>query len=541
MSDIFIAYSRTDGAVARRLAERLRAEAWSVFMDVQTHVGRRYDEVIENELDAARAVFVLWSVASRKSHDVLDEARDGRDKGVLFPAFIESVKSPLGFRHTQTADLIGWTGDTEHPGLAHLLGSLREHLAGRGPASRTGDVLHAEGVVTSKPVPPAAARVLTPGQTFCDRLKSGADGPLMVVIPAGRFRMGSPPEEPERLDTEDPQHEVRIAMPLAMGVYAVTFEDYDRFCDDTKRGQPEDEGWGRDGRPVINVSREDAQAYCAWLTEQTGRRYRLPSEAEWEYACRAGTETPFYFGATLTTDQANFDGNYTYNGSAKGEYRKQTVPVGSFPPNAFGLCDMHGNVWEWCQDAWHWSYKGAPTGGSAWEAGGETSRVLRGRSRNNNPRNCRAGYRNNNRPDNRNNNIGFRVCCTAHIVISPGGRHRRRRNFRPTTVCRTRPGCDRWNWGAGPIYDKWMISRCSPAARPLSCLCWFPSAGLETQSVKLPLHVSITRRALPRSSLPARHNSVHLNTANAPAVARAAFGRVLLDIIQRDGRRSHPA
>jgi formylglycine-generating enzyme required for sulfatase activity len=95
---------------------------------------------------------------------------------------------------------------------------------------------------------------------------------------------------------------------------------------------------------------EDARAYCAWLGEQTGRAYRLPSEAEWEYACRAGTDTPFHFGPRITTDQANFDGNYTYNGSVKGEYRNQTVPVGSFPPNAFGLYDLHGNVWEWCQD-----------------------------------------------------------------------------------------------------------------------------------------------------------------------------------------------
>lgn len=117
--------------------------------------------------------------------------------------------------------------------------------------------------------------------------------------------------------------------------------------------KPKDQGWGRGRRPVIKVFWSNARKYCAWLSEQTGRAYRLPSEAEWEYACRAGTETPFHFGARLTADQANFYGNSTYNGSAKGEYRKRTVPVGSFPPNAFGLYDMHGNVWEWCQDAWH--------------------------------------------------------------------------------------------------------------------------------------------------------------------------------------------
>ena len=239
----------------------------------------------------------------------------------------------------------------------------------------SGDALHADAVVTSKPVQPAPARVPALAQTFRDRLKSGADGPLMAVIPAGRFRMGSPADEPEREDDEGPQHEVRIATPFAMGVYAVTFYDYERFCDDTKLGKPEDQGWGRGRRPVINVSWEAARAYCAWLGEQTGRAYRLPSETEWEYACRAGTDTPFHFGARITTDQANFDGNYTYNGSAKGEYRPQTVPVGSFPPNAFGLYDMHGNVWEWCEDTWQTNYEGAPSDGSVWEGGEKASRV----------------------------------------------------------------------------------------------------------------------------------------------------------------------
>ena len=318
-------------------------------MDVQTHVGRRWHKEIEKELHAARAVVVLWSATSRDSDFVLEEAEYGKRKEILFPAFIERVEFPYGFGRIQTADLIGWAGDTDHPGLAELLASLKEHLNSREATPRTGNVIHTDPVVTSKPVQPAPARVLAPGQTFRDRLKTGADGPLMVVIPAGRFRMGSPADEPERSDNEGPQHEVRIAAPFAMGVYAVTFEDYERFCDDTKRGKPEDKGWGRGSRPVINVSWEDAQDYCAWLSRQTGRNYRLPSEAEWEYACRAGTDTPFHFGPRITTDQANFDGNYTYNGSAKGEYRTQTVPVGSFPPNAFGLYDMHGNVWEWCR------------------------------------------------------------------------------------------------------------------------------------------------------------------------------------------------
>jgi formylglycine-generating enzyme required for sulfatase activity len=237
----------------------------------------------------------------------------------------------------------------------------------------------------------------------------------MVVIPAGRFLMGSPPEEPERRDSEGPPHEVRIAEPFAMGVYTVTFDDYDRFCDSNKQAKPNDTGWGRNNRPVINVSWEDVQAYCAWLSEQTGRRYRLPSEAEWEYACRAGTTTPFHFGVRITTDQANFNGNYTYNGSAKGEYREKTVPVGSFPPNAFGLCDMHGNVWEWCQDAWHRNYNGAPTDGSAWEAKGDVARVVRGGSWFFGPASARSAYRGGNDPGYRGVDLGFRGVCSSPI------------------------------------------------------------------------------------------------------------------------------
>ncbi|MGH8544016.1 MAG: TIR domain-containing protein, partial [Gammaproteobacteria bacterium] len=226
MSDIFVCYSKADRAIATRLGQRLRDEGWSVFMDVQTQVGRRWHKEIEKELHAARAVVVLWSARSRESDFVLEEAEYGRRKENLFPAFIERVEFPYGFGRIQTADLIGWDGDKDHPGLTQLLNALKVHLNSREATAGSGDVLHADAVVTSKPVPPAPAQVLAPGQTFRDRLKTGADGPLMVVIPAGRFRMGSPADEPERSDEEGPQHEVRIAQPFAMGVYAVTCDDY---------------------------------------------------------------------------------------------------------------------------------------------------------------------------------------------------------------------------------------------------------------------------------------------------------------------------
>ncbi len=406
MSDIFICYSRTDRAIASTLAERLRAEGWSVFMDVQTHVGRRWHKEIEKELHAAKAVVVLWSAQSRDSDFVLEEAEYGKRKDLLFPAFIERVEFPYGFGRIQTADLIGWAGKLDHPGWAQLLASLRLHLNAADPSLL---VAQPKVVVPSPPRDkPVAPRLLAPGQTFRDPLKMGGEGPLMVVIPAGRFLMGSPPDESGRSDDEGPQHEVRIAKSFALGVYAVTFDDYDRYCDATKQAKPEDRGWGRGNRPVINVIWEDARAYCAWLSEQTGRTYRLPSEAEWEYACRAASGTAYCFG-----DDEKQLRDYAWYGE---DWQKgSTHPVGEKKANAWGLHDLHGNVWEWCQDAWHHNYGGAPTDGSAWEAGGSVARVVRGGSWDDSPADARSTYRDYYDPVFRDVNVGFRVVCSSPI------------------------------------------------------------------------------------------------------------------------------
>ena len=218
-------------------------------------------------------------------------------------------------------------------------------------------------------------------KVFRDQLQDGTDGPAMVALPGGTFQMGSPENEPERFDTEGPRHEVRV-QPFAIGQTEVTFAEYDRFAQATGRERPDDRGWGRGERPVINVSWQDASAYAAWLAGQTGQPYRLPSEAEWEYAARAGTETPFWTGACIHTDQANYDGNYDYNGcgAKTGVYREKTVTAGSLPPNPWGLSEVAGNVWEWVQDPWHDNYQGAPDDGSAWEDAEGRGRVLRGGS-----------------------------------------------------------------------------------------------------------------------------------------------------------------
>lgn len=174
--------------------------------------------------------------------------------------------------------------------------------------------------------------------------------PEMVVIPAGTFLMGSPSNEAERRKDEGPQHRVTISRRFALGRYAVTFDEYDYFCDATERCKPADEGWGRGRRPVINVDWADAHTYAQWLAALTGRLYTLPTEAEWEFACRAGTTTPFSFGTTITPKQVNYDGDQPYGQAEKGLNRLQTVPVGSLSANPWGLCEMHGNVGEWCND-----------------------------------------------------------------------------------------------------------------------------------------------------------------------------------------------
>jgi formylglycine-generating enzyme required for sulfatase activity len=165
-------------------------------------------------------------------------------------------------------------------------------------------------------------------------------------------------------------------------------------------------------RPVERVSWHEAVEYCQRLSQRTGRRYSLPSEAQWEYACRAGTTTPFAFGETITSELANYDATSTYANGPKGEKRGQTTPVETFPANAWGLQDMHGNVWEWCLDHWHDSYEGAPLDGSAWVSGGDQNgRRLRGGSWNNSPGFCRSARRSRAQPGNASINVGFRVVC----------------------------------------------------------------------------------------------------------------------------------
>jgi formylglycine-generating enzyme required for sulfatase activity len=244
---------------------------------------------------------------------------------------------------------------------AELVASARPRLDALSPQQRLS-------------APPAIWRV--PGTLT--QFQDCADCPPMVVIPAGEFTMGSPPSD----QAAEAQHRVTIAHPFAVSKFEITFSEWDACAADGGCGGywPDDQGWGRGNQPAINVSWENAKSYVDWLSRKTGKPYRLLSESEWEYAARAGTTTRFSHGDTLSPSQANYDGSA--DGSGPSEVNRQrTMAVGSFPPNGFGLHDMHGNVAEWVEDCWHDDYTAtAPTDGSAWVDGNCNGRVVRGGS-----------------------------------------------------------------------------------------------------------------------------------------------------------------
>jgi formylglycine-generating enzyme required for sulfatase activity len=265
-----------------------------------------------------------------------------------------------------------------------------------------------------------------------DTFRDCPECPEVVVVPAGSFTMGSPPGEAGRYAFEGPQRRVTIARPFAVGKYVVRRGEFAAFLGETGRsvdgncwtfeaGQWQKRagrsfhspGFEQDDRhPAVCVSWEDATAYAAWLSRKTGKAYRLLTEAEWEYAARAGTTTPFWWGLSISTSQANYNGNLTYAGGPKGEYRGETVPVDSFAPNPWGLYDVHGNVWQWVQDCWANTYAGAPSDGSARMTGDCSHRVLRGGPWIYGPAFLRSAYRDRDPIVVRGHNLGFRIART---------------------------------------------------------------------------------------------------------------------------------
>ena len=293
--DIFLSYSRQDIDRARWFIDLFEGKGLSVFWDLTSiPPGTTFHQFIRQSLNRSCCVVVLWTDASVKSKWVDIEAREGEKRSVLFPVLLDELKEdelPFGLHMIHATDLHDWDGRSSHRNLDLLLQTLPARL-GKEEAAIEEESKRKEE--EQRKAEEEAGRVRDPLSSFRDTLRDGGEGPEMVVIPVGSFWMGSPEDEPNRSEPEGPRHRVEIPQPFALGKTAVTFEQYDRFAQAAGRHQPSDEHWGRGNCPVINVSWDDAVAYAEWLCEQSGRRYRLTTEAEWEYACLAGTETPFF-------------------------------------------------------------------------------------------------------------------------------------------------------------------------------------------------------------------------------------------------------
>lgn len=308
-----------------------------------------------------REIFVLMTALKNRVADDLLKVPTGVPHVLLFARLVKRLEDELAM----TAEAAQWAVES----WALTLGAIQQHSL--------------------------APSVLTSLSLSRGWLRDGSAGPAMIVIPAGGFWMGSPESEIGRSSNEC-CHRVLIARPFAIGQYTVTFEEYDRYCADRGRTKPDDKNWGRGTRPVINVSWVDALDYTEWLSAQTGKNYRLPTEAEWEYAARAGTETAFWWGNEISPAQANY-----------GMTLGKTVPVDQFQPNSWGLYQVHGNVWEWTSSQYEENYNGEEMLSSNKDTG--VRLAVRGGSWNYFPAWVRSAFRSWDIPASRSYYAGFRL------------------------------------------------------------------------------------------------------------------------------------
>ncbi len=443
MTDIFISYSRDDREIVSQMAASLAREGFNVWWDTEIPPGSTFSQVIDERLNEADCVLVVWSRSSVQSNWVQEEADDGLQNGRLIPVMIDPIELPRGFKRVQTADLTGWSGSGSAPEWRRVVGEIRRlveqpgkgatsakraskaRVGGKKKRNARGASSGQEKQASSAQQQPSPKKKSGAGLTIAAVLiaalfgggyyafgtdhghqtvsstlagepprlgrsaapKAGAviqdcdDCPELVVVAPGKFALGAKDGEPSSEAAEKPQIKAEIAYPFAIGRYEVTFDEWAACVagGGCNGYEPSDQGWGGEKRPVINVTFEQATAYLSWISEKTGRRYRLPSEAEWEYAARAGAETPFSFGESISTRQANFNGQYPYAGAQKERSVGKTLPVGSFSPNGFGIFDAHGNVWEMASDCWIDGHKSNPAdGSSAGKGGGCAKHVLKG-------------------------------------------------------------------------------------------------------------------------------------------------------------------
>jgi formylglycine-generating enzyme required for sulfatase activity len=316
----------------------------------------------------------------------------------LAPTGETVAEAPVARIETKSAPPVAWglpVASESAAGPAKVDGAANERSAGA-----PGEVSEESSETERKAASGETQAIRQPAGYFRDRLSSGESGPAMVEFNADRFLMGSGSASPNF--DERPRHEVQLKR-FAISRYETTFDEYDRFARDTGRARPRDVGWGRAKRPVVNVSWQDAVAYAQWLSGQTGHEYRLPTEAEWEFAARAGSGKRFWWGNEVGEARAGcFD-----CGSSKAN--QSTLPVGSFEPSDYGVYDMAGNVREWVQDCYAGNYADAPRDGSAVEFAGCADRVVRGGGFSSPSDKLRSTARDASAPQSRLNDLGFRV------------------------------------------------------------------------------------------------------------------------------------
>jgi formylglycine-generating enzyme required for sulfatase activity len=462
---LFISYSHVDRGWVERLQKMIRplvrSEALRLWDDSQIPAGAKWKVEIEKALASAKVALLLVSDDFLASEFVINKElspllRAAEAEGLcilwvcLGPCFYEAT--PI---HEYQAvlppgePLEAMSPVQQKAALKTIAGAIRDALSpGVAPGQDPAQAQHPDqtqprpvpALVPSSPVAPTAKDASRlqlfatstcllrqkagrwsverlPLQVECYREELGEGVELtMVKIPAGSFLMGSPKREAERAENEGPQHQVTLGA-YFMAQTPITQAQWRAVAGWQKLErdlEPDPAQFKGASRPVEQVSWFDALEFCCRLSQRTGHSYGLPSEAQWEYACRAGSSTPFHFGATLSPDLANYNGNHVYGTGTKGTYRKQTTEVASFPGNGWGLHDLHGNVWEWCEDHWHDSYNFAPGDDQPWlipAAADDERRLLRGGSWDLHPAYCRSAYRDNLLPVIRLNGFGFRVCC----------------------------------------------------------------------------------------------------------------------------------